>query len=178
MDTPPPYNKRELQAFPGIINYLGKFSSDTVAVCDPFQKLTSCRVVWTWNVSYQSLFVKAKLLIKTDVYKRVFDDGKSLFLETDTSGVGLQCALLQTWEGKTCQKDMVPDNTILHPIAFASKSLTSTECRYSNIERDALGILHGLEKFHHYCFVRDVYVITAHKPLVALFTKGVATLSQ
>ena len=73
------------------------------------------------------------------------------FLETDASRVGLDAALLQTQEDTTCQKDMVPENTILHPIAFASKSLTGAECRYSDIEREALGILHGLKKFHHYC---------------------------
>ena len=52
MDMPPPNNKRELQAFLGIINYLGKFSPGTAAVCDPLQKLTSSRVAWTWNTSY------------------------------------------------------------------------------------------------------------------------------
>ena len=76
------------------------------------------------------------------------------------------------------QKDMVPHNTILCPIAFASKSLTGADCRYSNIEREALGILHGLEKFHHYCFAREVHVITNHKLLVAIFQKDVAMLSQ
>ena len=95
-------------------------------------------------------------------------DTKSLYLKTDTSGVCLGAALLQTWGGITCQKDMVPDNTILHPIAFASKSLMNTECRYSNIKREVLGILHGLEKIHHYCFVREVYVLTHHKPLVSI----------
>ena len=75
-----------------------------------------------------------------------------------------------------CQKDMVPDNTILCPIAFASKSLTGTEPKYSNIDKEALGILHDLEKFHHYCFGREVIVITDHKPLVAIFKKDVATL--
>ena len=85
---------------------------------------------------------------------KFYDDTKPLYLKTDASGVGLGAALLQTWEGATCQKDMVPDNTILHPIAFASKSLMDAECRYSNIEREALGILHGLEKFHHYCFMQ------------------------
>ena len=52
------------------------------------------------------------------------------------------------------------------------------ECRYSNIEHKALGILHGLEKFHHYCFGREVLIITYHKPLVSMFKKDVATLSQ
>ena len=66
---------------------------------------------------------------------KFYNDTNPLYLETDTSRVGLGAALLQIWEGSTCQKDTVPDNTILHPIAFASKSLTGTEHRYSNIER-------------------------------------------
>ena len=35
---PPSNNKRELQAFLGIINYLGKVSPGTAAVCDPLPK--------------------------------------------------------------------------------------------------------------------------------------------
>ena len=81
-------------------------------------------------------------------------------------------------EGTAFQEDVAPDNTTLHPIAFASKSLTGAEHRYSNIEREALGILHGLKKFHHYCFAKEVLIITNHKPLVAIFKKDVATLSQ
>ena len=61
---------------------------------------------------------------------------------------------------------------------FARKTLTGAEHRYSNIEREALCILHGLEKCHHYCFARDVLIITDHKPLVTIFKKDVATLSQ
>ena len=108
---------------------------------------------------------------------KFYDDSKPLYLETDASGVGLGAAPLQTCEGTTCQKDIVPDNTILHSIAFASKSLTRTECRYSNSEREVLGILYGPEKFHHYCFASDAYVITDHKPQVAFSKKDVATLS-
>ena len=76
---------------------------------------------------------------------KFYDDSKPLYLETDASGVGLGVSLLQTWGGPTCQKDTAPDNTILCPIAFASKSLTGAGHRYSNIEREALGILHGLK---------------------------------
>ena len=70
---------------------------------------------------------------------KFYDDTKPLYLETDTFGVGLGAALLQTQEGATCQKDTMPDNTILCPIAFASKSLTGAEHRYGNIEREPLG---------------------------------------
>ena len=73
---------------------------------------------------------------------KFYYDTRPLYLKTDASGVDLGAALLQTWEGTICQKDMVPDNTILHPIAFASKSLMDAELMFSNIEREALDILH------------------------------------
>ena len=59
----------------------------------------------------------------------------------------------------------------LQPIAFASKSLTSTEKQYSDIKREILCILHGQEKFLHYCFACKVSVITDNKPLIAIFKK-------
>ena len=43
-------------------------------------------------------------------------------------------------------RDEAPDNSILRPILFVSKTLSSVE-KYSNKEREALGILYGLEKF-------------------------------
>ena len=122
-----PKNKRELQAFLGIINYLGKFSPGTEEVCEPLQKLTSRKVTWTWNASYQQLFAKAKSLFKVDICITFYDDTKPLYLETDASGVGLGAALLQLHDNTTCQKDRAPDNVIIHPIAFASKSLTGAE---------------------------------------------------
>ena len=94
------------------------------------------------------------------------------------SGVALGVALLQLRDNTTCQTHMAPNNTILCPIASASKGLMGVEYRYSNIECKALCILHGLEKFHHYCFGREVLVITDHKPLVSMFKKDVVTMSQ
>ena len=83
-----------------------------------------------------------------------------------------------TGDNMTCHRDKMPDNSILRPIAFASKSPTGEEKRYSNIEREALGILYSLEKFYHYCFARAVSIITDHKPLITIFKKDVATLSE
>ena len=65
---------------------------------------------------------------------KFYDDTKPLYLETDASGVGLGVALLQLCNNTACQRGMPPDNTNLHPIAFASKSLTGAEQRYSNIK--------------------------------------------
>ena len=92
--------------------------------------------------------------------------------------LALGVVLLQLRDNTGCQNDTAPDNTILCPIAFVSKSLTGAKQRYSNIKCRVLGILHGLEKFHHYCLGREVLFITDHKPLVSIFKKDVATLSQ
>ena len=69
----------------------------------------------------------------------------------------------------TCHRDEVPENSILRPIAFTSKSLTGAEKRCSNIEKEALDILYGLEMFDHYSFAREVSMITEHKPLIGYF---------
>ena len=45
IDLPPPNNKKELQAFLGIINYLCKFSPGTADVCDPLCKLTFSKTI-------------------------------------------------------------------------------------------------------------------------------------
>ena len=59
----------------------------------------------------------------------------------------------------------VPDNSVLQPRVFTSKCLTGSETHYSNMEREALGILHGFEKLNHYCFTCKVSMITGHKLL-------------
>ena len=109
---------------------------------------------------------------------KFYDDTKTLYLETDASSIGLGAALLQLRDNTGYQKDTAPDNTILCPIAFVSKSLTGAKQRYSNIKCKVLGILHGLEKFHHYCCGGEVLVITDHKLMVSIFKKDIAILSQ
>ena len=72
------------------------------------------------------------------------------------------------------KQDETSENTILWPITFASKSLSNAEWRYSKIEQEALGTLHGLKKFHHYCYPREVNIITDHKSFIAMLKKDVA----
>ena len=123
-----PKNKKELQAFLGVINYLNKFSLGQSETCKLLRKLMSSKATWPWNASYQQLFDKAKSLIKVKMCMKFYDDTKPLYLETNASGISLGAALLQLRNNTNCPKDTAPDNTILHPIAFASKTLTGAEC--------------------------------------------------
>ena len=70
-----------------------------------------------------------------------------------------------------CRHDEVPHNSMLQPIAFASKSSLGVDWYYINIGCEALEILHWLEKFNHYNFKREVCVINNHKPLVSILSK-------
>ena len=57
-----PNNKKEPQAFLGIINYLSKFCPSSASICEPLRKLTSSKAAWIWNAIYQALYEKAKFL--------------------------------------------------------------------------------------------------------------------
>ena len=59
------------------------------------------------------------------------------------------------------------------PIAFASKTLSSTQAAYSNIERETLALVHGVERFHTYLYGRTFSVFTDHKPRVMLHQKPI-----
>ena len=89
MEMSPPKNKKEIQAFLGIINYLGKFSPSTVSIYESLQRLMSSRIIWTCNTSYQTLYDKAKSLMKDDVCMKFYNETKPPYLETDISGIGL-----------------------------------------------------------------------------------------
>ena len=88
-----------------------------------------------------------------------FDSKKPVTIQVDASSRGLDATLLQD-KG---------------PIEYRSKLLTETESRYSNIEREMLAVVHGLEKFHYYVYGRGVTVETDHKPLEAIFKKHLTT---
>ena len=59
-------------------------------------------------------------------------------------------------------------------MAMASRAVTDTESRYSNIERECLAVVFGLEKFEYYLYGRKVIVETDHSPLEQIFKKNIA----
>lgn len=175
-----PADKGQLLSFLGHLNFLSKFSPAMAELIKPLRELTSTKNEFTWNESYQDIFIKAKRLISKDAKLQFYRPCEDLFVESDASKRGLGAALLQVdTEAAREHESMgdIPDTEVLRPIAYASKALTETEQNYSNIEREALGILHALEKFHHYTYGRYTRIITDHKPLLAIFKKDVATAS-
>lgn len=57
------------------------------------------------------------------------------------------------------------------PVAYASKSLNSTEENYLQIEKELYAVMFGCKRFHEYMYGRKVIVESDHKPLEAILKK-------
>ena len=54
------------------------------------------------------------------------------------------------------------------PMIYASRTMTSTECRYAQVEKEALALTWACEKFANYVLGKKFTIETDHKPLVLL----------
>ncbi len=155
---PTPGSRDDLQRFLGLMTYLSAYIPNYSSECQPLRDLLKKDVPFLWDEDHQTCFEKLKLLISTDSCLAYYDASKPLTLEVDASQKGLGAALLQE-----------------PPIAYASKSLTPTQSAYSNIEREALGLVHGVQRFHTYLYGRRFTAITDHKPLVMIHQKPITS---
>ena len=84
-----------------------------------------------------------------------FDVSEEVVIQVDSSKHGIGAVLLQ--EGR--------------PVEYASRALTSSERNWAQIEKEALSVLFGLERFNQYTYGRPVKVENDHKPLAAILRK-------
>ena len=107
-----------------------------------------------------------------------YDSSKPLYIEVDTSKKGIGAVMLQ--EDNIVRDDSksgseIPTN--LRPISYASKTLSTTESNYSDIEHELLGLLFAVTHFKHFTYGRLVHIVTDHKRLVSLFRKSLVDSS-
>ena len=73
----------------------------------------------------------------------------------------------------------MPDGDKL-PISFASRTLTETEKKYAQLEKEGLVIVYGVRKFHQYLYSRKFELRTDHKLLIFIFseTKAIPAMAS
>lgn len=119
-------------------------------------------VHFLWTELHSKVFNEIKEEILKSNILVPFDVNKKIEIQCDASQFGLGCCLLQ-------------DNK---PISFASRSLTSAEQNYAQIEKEMLSILFACSKFSFYTYGRKVRVVNDHKPLLGIIKKDIHKITS
>ena len=86
----------------------------------------------------------------------MYDPNRDTKVSADASSYGLGGVLLQKWEEEW------------RPVAYASRSLTPTEQRYAQVEKEALGLTWACERFKDFLIGKQFCMETDHKPILSL----------
>ena len=159
MEFPP--DKETMRSFLGMINYLNRYSALSAHLAAPLSALTHQATDYKPGNVHHENFNQLKMEISNMKALPYFDVNAEATLQTDASKKGLGACLIQ--KGK-----------VVH---YASRALTKTEQNYQNLEREALGTIWGMEKFHYFLYGKEFTLETDQKPLVSIYKKHMVDIS-
>ena len=158
-----PLDKETCRSFLGMVNDLNRYSPRLAELTDSLREM--CPEGKHYNTKDKEA-IRDFHLIQQEVGKKVilpyFDIRADTILQTDASQKGLGTVLLQKGV----------------PVYFASRALTKTEKNsYQNLEREALGTIFGMEKFHYFLYGKHFVLQTDQKPLASIYRKHLVEVS-
>ena len=155
-DMPAPTNVSELRRFMGMANQLRKFSMNLADITQPLRQLLSKKATWIWGPPQEQALAKVKEELMKPTILALYNPLSPTKICADASSFGLGAVLMQQKESQW------------HPVAYASRSMSETEQRYAQIEKEALAATWACEKFSTYVIGMKFLIETDHKPLVPL----------
>ncbi|XP_075739522.1 uncharacterized protein LOC142784984 [Rhipicephalus microplus] len=158
--APTPAEPGTLRSFLGLVEYYAKFIPRLAEEVEPMRRLLCKDIPFEWDTAAQASFERVKTLLASHKVLHMFDPALPVTVATDASAYGLG-AVLQQVDG---QKALT--------IAFASRTLTNAERKYSASEREALACVWACEKWHVYLWGRPFTLQTNHQALVALLSNS------
>lgn len=157
LNFPTPKNKESLMQILGSLNYVSKYLPDKSHILAPLNSLLQDNIPFEWKDSQQKAFDRVKsLLTKAPTFAH-YDYRKNIIIQADASSYGLGSALIQ---GDEQEKREI--------VAYASRTLTSSERKFSQIEKEALALVYAAEHFKDFITGISVTLETDHKPLIQI----------
>ena len=161
-EMPPPQTPSDVRRFLGMVTYLGKFVPNLSCITEPLRQ--HCKQEpFIVSASLLEAFKATKDAVASSLASLAYfqpNPDVPTAISTDASPIGLGAIL---W-----QQD---DRGTWLPVMCASRSLSDVERRYSQLEREMLGVVFGLTRFRQYVLGRGVQVFTDHKPLISIVRK-------
>ena len=125
-----PANTEEVQSFLGLVNFSARFIPNLANITEPLRELTRKDVPFKWGKEQEAAFETLKSNPGRAETLAYFDRNVEVTkLITDAGPVDFGAVLTQVQEGQE------------RVIAYASRALTGVERRYSQTEREALGLV-------------------------------------
>ena len=130
-EAKPPSSTTEVRSFIGMATYCAKFIPNFSDITKLLRELTKKNVNFKWTEKERESFEQVKQMLTSDTVMAYFDGTKQTELTTDASPWGLSAILSQKTPG-------TGDRRI---VAYVSRSLSATEQKYSQTEKEALAIV-------------------------------------
>ena len=158
-NAPAPTTVSGVRSFLGMATYCAKFIPNFSDVSAPLREMTKKGTQFHWSQQHEQSFQQIKKLLTSAKVMAYFDQSKGTELTTDASPTGLSAILVQN----------TPDKQDGRVVAYASRTLSPVEQRYSQTEREALAIVWAIEKLHIYLFGSHFKLNTDCKPVQLIF---------
>lgn len=167
-EAPRPENVSQLKSYLGLLGYYRSFLPNLATKLNPVHQLLKNGVQWAWTDECEKVFNETKDMVVNSELLVHYDVNKPVTLACDSSSYGIGAVLSHTMEDGTER-----------PIMFASRSLTASEKNYSQLHRESLSLIYGVQKFHKYLYGRHFRLITDHQSLTTILgpKKGVPTMA-
>ena len=120
VQAPASENVQELRSFLGVINYYGKFIPNAATILAPLNQLLCKDVKWKWDQRCQKSFKQAKQTLTLNKVLMHYNPSLPIHMAGDASAHGIRAVIVH----------VLPDGSE-HLVAFASRTLTSSERNYA-----------------------------------------------
>ena len=159
----PPTNKKKIQEFLGMLNFLSKYVYKMQLKLRPFYNILRQQNNFEWTTEYQTRFEEIKKLLTEEISNTIPDPNQPFYAMCDASNFGIGAALLQSHSG-TNKMNLISTN---------SRLFTQAELRLSTLMRECTAIIYTPTEYEFLILgsKHPTVLFTNHKPIIFLFTQ-------